>query len=364
MLNSYFFITKGAVPWYNFPMENDNLYMSVKKNLCESIYRGVYKNGDKIPPERVLSEQLKVSRVTVRKALEIMEQGKLIVREVGSGTRVQFHNYGWRKDMEMLVLAAPVRNVFFPCFIQHFQRYANANGSLLLYLEKPEENSMEDCLYQLYERGFCHVVIWSDERKLDRGKIECLRALGMNLVFFGTDAGLPFGDCVIPDIDQGMEKLCQSVRRKKNSKLGYIGLENDQSYEAWHCKQAFLTTGIPGRVLLELHGNGKDSALQIKKELEHLAGKGKLPDGIVCGNGEIAVQTAKRLQKMKVKNVKAASIEDLENPGKYGITTYRQDFDEIVKVIFQCLEEQNQKGERWRARICKVAGEIWMENSK
>mgnify|MGYP002712660924 CR=1 FL=1 len=67
---------------------NELRYLDLKNTLCEKIYEGVYKDGEKIPSERQLSTDYDVSRITVRKTLELMEKENLIVREVGNGTRV------------------------------------------------------------------------------------------------------------------------------------------------------------------------------------------------------------------------------------------------------------------------------------
>lgn len=49
---------------------------------------GDYADGGKLPPERHLSDQLGVSRATLRKALDALERDGLIWRHVGKGTFV------------------------------------------------------------------------------------------------------------------------------------------------------------------------------------------------------------------------------------------------------------------------------------
>jgi DNA-binding FadR family transcriptional regulator len=49
---------------------------------------GDYADGGKLPPERHLSDQLGVSRATLRKALDTLERDGLIWRHVGKGTFV------------------------------------------------------------------------------------------------------------------------------------------------------------------------------------------------------------------------------------------------------------------------------------
>ena len=43
-------------------MIEKSLYYSVKKKICRMIYEDIYRDGDSIPPERKLSEELGVSR--------------------------------------------------------------------------------------------------------------------------------------------------------------------------------------------------------------------------------------------------------------------------------------------------------------
>ena len=88
---------------------NELRYLDLKNALCEKIYKGIYKDGKKIPSERQLSTDYEVSRITVRKTLELMEKENLIVREVGNGTRVTLKNYGNANPLDVVALTAPSR---------------------------------------------------------------------------------------------------------------------------------------------------------------------------------------------------------------------------------------------------------------
>lgn len=62
------------------------LYMQFYQLLKEKLHE--YMPGDNLPPERLLCEQYGVDRTTVRKALAMLADEKLIDRRQGSGTRV------------------------------------------------------------------------------------------------------------------------------------------------------------------------------------------------------------------------------------------------------------------------------------
>lgn len=64
------------------------LYMQVARKLIQDLRAGRYQADQALPAERVLSEQLEISRVTARKAIDqLVEQG-LVIRRRGSGNYV------------------------------------------------------------------------------------------------------------------------------------------------------------------------------------------------------------------------------------------------------------------------------------
>jgi DNA-binding FadR family transcriptional regulator len=61
---------------------------SLTKLLFERIQEGKYAFGTRLPSERDLAEELKVSRNTVRHALDVLEEHKVVQRRPGSGSFV------------------------------------------------------------------------------------------------------------------------------------------------------------------------------------------------------------------------------------------------------------------------------------
>ena len=69
-------------------MKAQKLYESVAQRIARRLEKGVYPPGTRLPGERELAEQFKVSRVTIRQALiSLQALGKLEVR-AGSGAHV------------------------------------------------------------------------------------------------------------------------------------------------------------------------------------------------------------------------------------------------------------------------------------
>lgn len=64
------------------------LYIQIAEGLLERIESGELSPGDRLPSERELSRMLGVNRMTLRRALEMLESQSLLLRRQGDGTYV------------------------------------------------------------------------------------------------------------------------------------------------------------------------------------------------------------------------------------------------------------------------------------
>lgn len=64
------------------------LYEQVYSAIKKDILSGKYKIGDRVPSEKELSDQFKVSRITSKRALESLEKDGIVYRQKGKGTFV------------------------------------------------------------------------------------------------------------------------------------------------------------------------------------------------------------------------------------------------------------------------------------
>ncbi|RDU24050.1 GntR family transcriptional regulator [Anaerosacchariphilus polymeriproducens] len=67
------------------------LYQQLKEDIKNSIRTGQLRYGEKIPTEPELSSQYKVSRITVRRAIEELAREGYLSKKQGKGTFVQEH---------------------------------------------------------------------------------------------------------------------------------------------------------------------------------------------------------------------------------------------------------------------------------
>ena len=64
------------------------LYQQLVDSIKEQIQSGKIKEGDKLMTEQELSEVYNVSRITVRKAMELLSDEGIVVKKQGIGTFV------------------------------------------------------------------------------------------------------------------------------------------------------------------------------------------------------------------------------------------------------------------------------------
>lgn len=62
----------------------------ITQQLRQAITEGGYRHGEKLPAERQLAEAFHASRTTVRAALNRLDQERLVIRRIGSGTFVNY----------------------------------------------------------------------------------------------------------------------------------------------------------------------------------------------------------------------------------------------------------------------------------
>jgi DNA-binding FadR family transcriptional regulator len=74
------------------PIKEGNTFEQTVERLAQAIRMGVVETGGRLPPERDLAEQLKVSRVTLREAIKALQQAGYLVSTRGrtGGTTVVY----------------------------------------------------------------------------------------------------------------------------------------------------------------------------------------------------------------------------------------------------------------------------------
>lgn len=71
------------------PLDTAPLYQRVADRISNRIYDGHWRPGEPIPNEFALADEFSVSQGTVRKAMSVVEEAGLVIRQQGRGTFVR-----------------------------------------------------------------------------------------------------------------------------------------------------------------------------------------------------------------------------------------------------------------------------------
>ncbi|MCC3145783.1 GntR family transcriptional regulator [Halanaerobium sp. Z-7514] len=109
--------------------KNKHLYQQIKLNIIEDIENGEYKPGDKIGTEKELCDIYDVSRSTIRRALEELEESNLIERLLGKGTFVKdSYKLESQNNKNLMVIVPVISQDFISNIITGIQEVANQKG--------------------------------------------------------------------------------------------------------------------------------------------------------------------------------------------------------------------------------------------
>ena len=104
-------------------------YQVIAEWLEQKIAEGSYRPGEKLPSEQELRDQFDVSRQTVRRALEVLEEQGLTYGQQGKGTFVTDPALEEQnKSRQIAVVTTYVDNYIFPRIIQGIEQILSAEG--------------------------------------------------------------------------------------------------------------------------------------------------------------------------------------------------------------------------------------------
>lgn len=338
-------------------MVNDLLYMSLKNDIMHKIYLGLYKDGEIMSSERILAEQYNMSRVTVRKALELLEKDGIIKRKLGQGTVVSLSGQSYGGNLDIIALVAPAQRRFFATFIDFFQKLADRHRSLVVFIQQSEQESIEDTLFKLLQNNIHNVVIWLDYETLNKQALQRLRGLGMNIVLFDITISTPYADCVCLDNHDAIASLYRYAAQKKKG-IVYVSRENTSPSSYQERNQAFSELSHLGVVWIfpwdykNYLKNQPDNFI-----FDHLHVDYK-PQALICSDGELGITLKKAILEQNIDDVLLVSLDDFPECEELRMTVYKQPYDRFAEKIFDCLMEQNFNRLHWKAAIYRVKGEL------
>lgn len=343
-------------------MNDGFLYAKIKASICSDIFYGRLSENERLPPERIMAEQMGVSRVTLRKALEDLENDGIIKSIQGSGNYLCFNNIGNMGNLDFVALIASARHPFFNRFLEEFQKTADKNETMVLFLQKPHGMTFEESIFRLFEKNVRDVVVWPEDAGLDENMLRRLRGLGMNMVSFDTGLGKEYADCVYLDNEHAMSSLYNFIKDEFGRRVLYIGWDNIEIFSINQRQCAIRAVCGNDFDMLKLSWEQRrDVEHQVHNILEENVALLDEVDAIMYENAEIGtavVQTLKHMSRQKP----VAGVDNVPEAEMHFVTTYEQPIAEMAKCAYNCLLHQNKLGAHWKPKCFPLKGNLIIRN--
>lgn len=147
-------------------MQNEPKYLTIKKDIQRKIENNVYPLGSKIPSESELREIYKVSRHTVRSAINNLVNEGYVTKQQGSGTFVSDYYQSATLSVEpngnktIGVVTTYISDYIFPSIIRGVEEQLSKYGySLLLYSTKNNVMNERNALVSMIEQEVDGLII-------------------------------------------------------------------------------------------------------------------------------------------------------------------------------------------------------------
>ncbi len=141
-------------------MDKKLKYYDLMEDLRKQILSGEIKPGDKLPSENLLSARYEVSRQTVRKALQILQNEGYIYAEHGRGTFCSEMMRHTGRSRNIAVVTTYLSDYIFPRVIQGIDQVLTENGYSILLKNTKNSRSLEaKCLEELLKKDIDGLII-------------------------------------------------------------------------------------------------------------------------------------------------------------------------------------------------------------
>lgn len=295
-------------------------YSQLMEDLKEKILSGQVHPGDKLPSENTLAKEYGVSRQTVRKALEVLENQGYIYAEHGRGTFCSELVRHTHTSRNIAVVTTYLADYIFPRVIQGIDDVLTGNGySIILKNTRNSRSNEAKCLEELLKKDIDGVIIEPSKsqiycshtalyQKLDEYRIPYVFIQGCFEQMSDKPAIL-MDDCrggyLITKylIDQGHEHIL-GVFKADDSQ----GINRHKGYV-----RALQEAGIPYEPDNIVWYYTEDRSMHPYGRICQIVQSGRKMDGVVCYNDQVAVKVLHALQESGKKVPRDVSVTGYDN---------------------------------------------------
>lgn len=353
-------------------------YKSIEKEILKRITTGVYRPGQKLPPERQLEKEFAVSRLTIAKGLSNLTSAGYITRTRGRGSFVCESIPSLRRDDSrpanikgIIKYISPPANANEPISVSHgiMEGLHNVLTPAGYHIGVDFYNTLEQQLNLLAKfadplhEAF---VVWPALDPRVVSELHKMRAKGFPFVL--VDAYFPEIECdyIISNNSRGAETMIGYLAENGHKRISYftaspdrISLSERLSGVISGLSRYGLDIGpdtiniIPCQDLIVSGFRSSQNIVFLQERITALMRSPNRPTAIFCSNDWIAMSVYNILEDLGIKVPQDVSLAGFDNVDvsqffKIPLTTVSQDFYEIGRLAAKVIlgrKQQNAYGD-------------------
>lgn len=326
-------------------------YFTLMEQLKSDILSGDIRPGQKLPSENELSSQYSLSRHTVRKALNILAQEGYVEAFHGKGTFCSENIRHMRKSKNIAVVTTYISDYIFPRLIQGMDKVLSRNGySIILKNTGNSRQKEAKCLEELLKKDIDGLIIEPSKSQLicrHRSIYRNFEKYGIPYIFIqGIYMEMKEHPHILMDDARGGYLVTKYLLDTGHRRIaGFFkaddiqGIERHKGY-VWALQEAGVPYNPDDVVWFHTEDRKHKPAMMARL----MAESGKLPEGIVCYNDQIAVLVMEELESQGIRIPEEISVTGYDNSlyaqRGNGITTIAHPQEKLGEMAAELILEK------------------------
>ena len=295
-------------------------YNAIEEDLRQLIFSDDIHAGDKLPSENVLASRYGVSRQTIRKALEALEQEGYIYAVHGSGRYISERTIHRKNSKNIAVVLTYLSDYIFPKVIRGIDDVLSENGYSIILKHTNNSRSGEiKCLEELITKDIDGIIIEPSKSNMFLKHMSLFSRLDeyeIPYVFIqGRYESMTDKVHVLMDDEKGSYLLTKHLIESGHKNIYGIFKSDDSQGQDRHkgYAKALSEAGLvydPDKVIWFFT---EDRKVHPYTSLKNIIKQKKPIDAVVCYNDQIAVHAIKAIEEMGLKVPNDISITGYDN---------------------------------------------------